>query len=119
MVRIDDLRSKHLHVVLNDPKSHNDFAATVAVVSLSSTLDADKTVVLLPGDHPFIRRETYVIYGLAKVIDATKLESKVKAEGEIKHNDDCSPELFERIREGVFKSPFSRPVIKAYLEAAS
>jgi hypothetical protein len=71
-------------------------------------------MVLNAGDHAFINRETYVVYGLAKVIDAQKVEAALKADGTMKHKDDCSAELLKRIRDGVFSSPFSRPSIKDY-----
>jgi len=110
-------QTKHLHVVLNDPKPYNDFPATVGVLSLSSTLKADTTVVLKPGDHPFVKRETFVVFAWAKVIDAAKLEVNIQRDGTIKHQDDCSAELLERIRQGVYASPFSKPAIKDYLTA--
>jgi hypothetical protein len=64
----------HLYAVLNDPFGS---PLQVCLVSFSTKLNSDKTVVLEPKEpnmHPFVRETTYVIYGWARLIDAEKLE---------------------------------------------
>jgi hypothetical protein len=102
---------KHLHVVLNDPSGA---PPTVAVVSLSTALKADSTVVLNAGDHSFIREETFVVYAWAKVLLESELEEIILADMSLKHRHDCSPVLLERLRKGVFSSPFSTPKFQEY-----
>lgn len=105
----------HLHVVLNDP--YGD-PPTVAVVSLSTTIDVDKTTILNVGDHSFIKGETFVVYAWMHHKDATALETQVLADMTKKHRHNLTPEVLKRIQDGVFQSEHVRPSAEKYLRAA-
>ena len=99
----------HLHVVLNDP--YGD-PPTVAVVSWSSTINEDKTVILRVGEHSFIDKETYVVYEWMQYKNARILETQIAADLTKKYRHNCSPALLKRIQDGIFISKYTRP--KAY-----
>lgn len=105
----------HLHVVLNDPVGH---PPTVALVSLSTTIDADKTTILNVGDHSFIDEETYVVYAWMVWKHVEKLEADILADMSKKHRHNCSPELLKRIQDGIFESSHTRPSAEKYCRKA-
>lgn len=100
-----------LHVVLNDPFGE---PPTVALVSLSTTVDYDKTTILAVGDHPYITDETYVVYRRMQAKDVAKLEKAISQDMSIRHHQDCDPALLRRIQDGVFKSQHVRPTAERY-----
>lgn len=102
----------HLWVVLTDPDDGHP--PHVAIVNLTSS-EVDRTVVLVPGDHAFVKHETFIYYEDAKIAPAGKLPEAVTI-GIASHNDDCSPELLERIQAGVFASPHCPPKIREYCQ---
>jgi hypothetical protein len=104
----------HLWVVLTDPRGDPPEVALVNLTKQKST--SDTTVVLDVGDHPFIRQKTVVNYARATVYDAGALEQAMKADLTIRHKTDCAGELLERIREGLFKSRFTRPKVQKFCE---
>src|SRR5258708_4792870 len=108
-------RKTRLHVVLNDPVGN---PPTVALVSLSTTLDSDKTTILTIGEHPYITDTTYVVYRRMQAKDAIKLEKAVSDDMSIRHHRNCPPELLKRIQDGVFKSPHTRPSALRYCGVA-
>lgn len=115
-VHIKDDDRSHLHIVITDPDNRNPQG--VAIVSLRTYRpELDDTVLINPGDagcHPFIKRPTCVAYIKSKVVEVARLEARIKDDLNFRHRDDCSIELLEKIREGLFKSSFSRESIKKY-----
>jgi hypothetical protein len=102
----------HLHVVLNDPT--DDHPPTVAAVSWSTGITSDKTVILKVGEHSFIKEDTYVVYGLTRILNANHLEADVIADMNRRHRHACPPQLLEKIKQGVFKSDFTTQRVEAY-----
>lgn len=102
----------HLWIVLTEPDEQ--VPPHVAIVNLTSFREgADTTVVLATGDHPFIRHHTVVYYGDLLVAPAQKLVDAVRA-GIATRHDDLTDDILERVREGVFRSPFTHGDMKAY-----
>lgn len=102
----------HLYVVLTEP---SDEPPTVAVVNFTSHRDnSDETVVLEGGEHSFIKRKTIVNYSQSTVITVAKLQSIIEADLTVLHRERCSPELLERVRKGVWLSPFVIPKFRDY-----
>ncbi len=109
-----DNLSTHLWVVLTDPQGD---PPQVALVNLTKhKAHSDETVVLSPGDHPFVKQKTIVNYARATVYDAGTLEQAMKADLTVRHKTDCAGEVLERIREGLFKSRFTRPKVQKFCE---
>jgi hypothetical protein len=105
-------QTRHLWVVLTEPYGE---PPRVALANLTSHKDGiDETVVLEAGEHSFIRRKTVVNYAAAQIVSATKLEQLIEADLTIPHRELCSDELLEKIRQGVFDSPFASPKFQKY-----
>lgn len=109
----DNLLS-HLWVVLTDPQGD---PPQVALVNLTKHKpDLDQTVVLNVGDHPFIKQKTIVNYARATTVEASRLEGAMRADITMQHKIDCTPKLLDTIREGLFKSRFTKPRIQKFCE---
>lgn len=95
---------EHLWVVLTTPSG----SSKSVCVNLSSYRNAfcDKTVVLEPGDHPFITKRSVVRYGDAAELDMKKLDIALNSDLNIVciQKEACSHELLERIIHGLFTS---------------
>jgi CTP:molybdopterin cytidylyltransferase MocA len=103
--------ANHLWVVVTEPDGD---PRQCGIVSLTTRRQgSDDTVVLMPGDHPFVVRETVVSYANARLARTNQLENLVTA-GATQTHAACSPELLERIRAGLFASPFTPGYVKGY-----
>ena len=101
----------HLFFVLNDPKDEEE----VVLASVSSMRRlADATCLLEPGDHPFIRHESFLDYRLCRTYPRTHLEPLVGS-GYFERREDASEDLIERIIDGAFRSKHTKPRILALL----
>lgn len=60
----------HLYFVLTDPDGDH---RVVTVLLVTAKRHTDRTTMLLPGDHPFVRHESHVDYGTAKFIPVSRL----------------------------------------------
>ena len=61
---------KHLFILLTDPRADDRGTASVLMVSLSTIRQGvpfDRSCLLYPGDHPFVRRDSYVVYQRARI----------------------------------------------------
>jgi hypothetical protein len=108
-------RKTRLHVVVND--AYDDPPAFV-LVSFSSTVDIDKTLILNVGDHSYIDQETFVVYPWMQPKNAAKLEAAVSADISIRYHHACSPQLLKRIQDGIFKSPYTKEGIYEFCRLA-
>lgn len=109
----------HLHVICNDPVFYpvltKECFLAVNFSSIEPCIDCDTTCILHPGDHPFIKQESYVYYRKADIFGATTT-SRLIVEGEIVAHTPCSDAVFEKILAGFLRSREVRPKIKTYLE---
>lgn len=90
----------HLILVLTDPTGPHDLVVVTAVVSVKP--HTDKTVTLLPGDHPFLLRQSNVDYGWACFKPAKLLASALLKHGE--RQQDMSDDVLARVRAGLLAS---------------
>ena len=66
----DDPDRKHLFILLTDPRADDTGTASVLMVSLSTIRQGvpfDHSCLLYPADHPFVRRNSYVVYQRARL----------------------------------------------------
>ncbi len=63
----------------------------------------DESCLLNPGDHPFIRHESFVDYRFTRIESAEHIDARV-ADGSFDLKEPCSPELIKRIIDGAIKS---------------
>ena len=101
----------HLFFILTDPDGSPP--RVVAVMVRTATKFTDETVLLEPGDHPFINRTSSVHYSSANVFRVNRLQKGFE-ERYCYLKEDMSQELLERVREGLAKSPFTVPAIRDY-----
>jgi hypothetical protein len=102
---------KHLWFVLTDADPVT--GKLVVVMLVTSRPHTDKTVVLRPGDHPFIRHESNVAYGSADFIPLSRLQSRLRS-GSAKMRSDMSTELLKAVRDGLIASSRTPRYIKDY-----
>jgi hypothetical protein len=111
-------KTPHLFVVLNDPFGD---PPQVCIVNFSTHTTIDQTVILRPSDpgmHVFVKQTTYVVYGWALIKKASDLETILKADMSKRHHKTCSEILLRRLREGIFKSPFTKESVVKFCKEA-
>lgn len=87
----------HLLLVLSDPEIDPDH---VLIASITSNMpDKDQACVLRTGDHRFLRKESVVHYGLAKVY-ADRFLNQELAAGRLTLDEPLSLDILMRAREG-------------------
>ena len=108
----------HLYVVLNDPFGN---PPQVCLVNFSTHVKSDTSVILKPGEpgmHVYVKEPTYVVYAWARILDATQLENIVKKDMSKRHHKHCSDQLLERLRAGVYESPFTKDNVIEFCKKA-
>lgn len=77
----------------------------------------DKTVVLEPGDHPFIQRQSNVDFGAAVLLKVDRFHDAITSE-KCHLQPDMSQELLIRVRAGLRTSPRTIHAIRDYCAGA-
>lgn len=93
----------HIHVIITSINIHTGAFLCVPIDSWENNRLSDSTVILNPGDHPFIRKKSYVNYDKASIKNIDQLNTWIK-NGDARKLDPISNELFEIIRLGIRKS---------------
>ena len=75
---VSDLNRKHLFICLTDCYGADKETLIVSVASYRAGLPADLTCKLFAGDHPFLKHDSYVDYGNARIVTADKLRNGIK-----------------------------------------
>jgi hypothetical protein len=96
----------HLWIVVTNPDAVTFLCAIVSITTLRNS--KDQTIILRPGDHPFIRHESTVFYGDAMIVDSRKLDQEMNG-GLIVARDPCPTRTLKLIQDGIGASPFTRP----------
>lgn len=97
-------------VVAPDPASHE----TVLVNLTTLRSHSDNTVVLQPGDHPFVQHTTVVFFADARIVEAKAIAAALKS-GIFQSHQDCSAPLLLRIQHGLFASPHTPQKVKTFV----
>jgi hypothetical protein len=92
----------HLWLIINDPAAHEGIALVVNVSTLRR--DADSTCIVTPGEHPFIKHDSYVRFARARRARIADLAEALK-KGLLKPHQPASRILLEKIRRGARASP--------------
>jgi hypothetical protein len=95
----------HLWIVVAQPDPRTHLCAIVSVTTLRNS--KDQTIILRPGDHPFIRHDSAVFYGDAMIVDARRLDAEIAAGLALKR-EICSQATLKLVQDGVLASPFTR-----------
>lgn len=109
-----------MHIVCNNPVPYPAYgnAETVLLVNISSIDPAiihDPTTLLDVGDHPFIKRPSYVYYRKADIYSTTSLVAGV-ADKSIILKEICPDHSFTRILDGFKESKLVLRKIKNYYQ---
>lgn len=108
----------HLYVVLNDPCAFDSYGSNpcVLLVNLSSVREGvpyDATCVLDPGEHAFVRRQSFVFYRNARIEQESHI-LRLMDQGLFKPHVAVSDEVFQRIKAGLSDSPHTKREFKRF-----
>jgi hypothetical protein len=108
---------KHLFIVLNDPKTFNNYGSAVCIVLVNlSSVPAegmwfDNTCVLKAGSHPSIIRDSYVYYKHARIEQVRDVIQRIEA-GVYSPGEAINAQLLQQIKAGLLQSPFTKREFK-------
>lgn len=117
----DDPDRKHLFILLTDPVVGGSGEKESLLVGVSSVRQGafhDPTCILYPGDHPFIRRDSFIAYGRARIELSQKLINGVQA-GVLAPRETLDGAVFARVCQGLLDSRHTAPKIRAFYSAAT
>lgn len=103
---------KHLFFLLTDPGSDKK-NLIVNMTTYRQNVFVDNTCILNPGDHDFIKGQSFVEYRLAEIKDSQSIIDAVNNE-EFIYKPPPSPAILKNICDGVCVSPFTPQKIKNY-----
>lgn len=101
----NDNKTEHLWIVITTP-DENGKAVCVNISSLRAAF-CDKTVIITPGEHPFIVKDSVVRYADAGVLNLKEVHKALEGNLDIVcvKKDPCSRILLRKIQDGLLKSP--------------
>jgi hypothetical protein len=106
----DEEQDYHLHIVATDADASGD----AIVVSVSTLYRfADRTVLLKPVDHPWLKHDSYVAYSFARLRKIADIEARLARLPQMVRQG-CSESLIRRIQDGILESEQSEHGIKNY-----
>jgi hypothetical protein len=74
---------------------------------------SDSTVILISGDHPFVKHESVVAFEHASFFEVEKLENGLRC-GSLSKYPDINNALFTLVKQGLLNSPRTPQYIKKY-----
>jgi hypothetical protein len=105
-----DVPSSHLWVILWGPAGPAEAYLVVMLTTLRP--HSDRSCILVPGDHPFLRHETALAYGNVRRYTAAALAGLL-AEGVARRREPVSPAVLARMRAGFLASPRTPNAMRA------
>jgi hypothetical protein len=114
----DDPNRKHFFICLTDPVGNSREALLVSASTLKEGEPFDPACKLFPGDHPFIKRESYIAYRFAAIYAAGKLENGV-AKGLFVPLDSLDGAIYARVCQGLEASRFLAPRFLEFYQNAT
>jgi hypothetical protein len=107
---------KHLFILLTDPQGVDGKLLLVGVSTLRAGLPHDPTCTLYPGDHPFIRNDSYINFRHARIECADKLVRGVR-QGLFLQKDTLDSAIFARVCKGLLESRHTIEKIKMFYQS--
>lgn len=95
------INKRHLRVIITDANAQNEFLS-VPVDTLQNNFQ-DKSCILEPGEHSFIKVKSFVNYAYAEVLNFSQVFNGIK-KGLFIKKEDISDDLLKRIQAGAKKS---------------
>lgn len=119
---VHDPDRKHFFILLTDPIPKPDAGAQqvllVGIATRNPNFQHDQTCILYPGDHPFLNRESYVNYRLARIEEAGKLVAGVK-NGLFVPQGTIDTAIFARVCQGLLNSRHTTPKVLRFYQAST
>ncbi len=109
----EDGRDAHLWIMVTDPNPE-EFFLIVNLTSLQGS--KDRTVCLMPKEHPFIKKPTCVHYQLAEITTSEKVQRYLDCGSATMHHD-TSPELLDLVFAGFLASGHTKHRIRDFVKA--
>ena len=108
---------EHLWILVTPPINN----CSVGVNLTKLRPNADTTVILQPGEHPFIKIQSTILYSDSRHIDLLKL-SEMLDKGSFKFtcaaHTKCNAQLLAKIQNGLLVSPYTPTDIKDFCRSA-
>lgn len=114
----DDPNRKHLFICLTDPVGELRETLLVSASTIRAGEPADLTCRLFPGDHSFIRQDSYEHYYFARIESEEKLQKGVK-QGLFTPQGALDGAVFARVCKGLTESRFVAPHILEFYSKAN
>lgn len=95
----------HLRIVVSDPERDPSQLLIVSVTTFRHGKPHDPSCFLSPGDHSFIKHQSYISFRYAATRDNADLD-KLLADGRIILEEQISDEVLDRIHQGASVSEF-------------
>ena len=106
-------REEHLWVIATEPNADGLFA----IASLTSLKGSkDQTIILSPGEHPFIKWPTCVAYAVADISSSEKLHSHLER-GAAKMQQDASEKMLKLVLDGFAASDLTKKRVREFVLA--
>lgn len=107
----------HLFTIVLGPATFegygpNEQVVLVSVTTVKPEFPHDTACILSAGDHPFITHDSYVLYRKPEVYTVQEVDKMIQTMG-WQPRDACSPEMFEKVVEGMRTSKMLPRYIKA------
>jgi hypothetical protein len=106
---------EHLWALITAPDPESGDAVMVNLTTQRP--HSDTTMIIQPGEHPFVDRPTVVFYADARMVNVNTLDEGVR-QNFVHQHDALSKELLQRIQDGLLASKFTPDKIKKAFEAA-
>lgn len=114
---VSDPNKKHLFILLTDPVDNAETGTKdVLMVSVSTFrqgMPHDPTCKLYPGDHPFIKWESFVSYRTARIEPAQKVQNGV-TQGVFIPQGTIDGAILARICQGLLDSRQAPPKMQTF-----
>jgi hypothetical protein len=110
-------RTEHLWIILTHPREDGK---AVCVNITAWAFDRDETVILAPGDHPFIKKKSIVHYEDARFIPLGWVEQLLQSETTqfvCETHYACTHTLMDRLKQGLLDSKRTPKGIKEYCKS--
>ena len=105
---------RHLWVVASAPNAEGE----IAIFNLTTERDdSDKSCVVMPGEHPFVKQRSVVAYARGRLLGPAALQGMQRL-GCYASKEITSPRLLQKIQEGALRSPFTAGKLKVLIQVS-
>ena len=105
--------------VFDEPGISGTQCSFVTITSVKPGKPPDPACLLVKGDHPFIKKDSYANYREATVLFENRLLALIDVGTLVRHGSPFSDEVLRKLREGALKSEFARRDVKRSIELSS